>query len=196
MAFNKSQNIYAETTFVCPSYWMAEGYTDKGRKSYSYQNSVLPAVHESDMTAYFGPAAPYQGPDLLRAMMSMSSHKRLSTTHLLWNSAMWGNFVTTDNPSLSAAIANGSASSDPLAANAATDWPPFTIYAPYQLNVNQSGGTLYELPPFVLLPLENTTVYVEPGLRNNFTLSNAYTWEAGRGYRCDFWRSVAAIVPE
>ena len=64
------QNIYAETTFVCPSYWMAQGYTDNGRKSYKYQNSVLPAVHASDMTAYLGPAAPYQGVDLERASMS------------------------------------------------------------------------------------------------------------------------------
>lgn len=42
----------------------------------------------------------------------------------------------------------------------------------------------------------NATEYEGSGLRNNFTLVNAYTWEAGRGYRCDFWRSVAALVPE
>lgn len=42
----------------------------------------------------------------------------------------------------------------------------------------------------------NSSIYVEPGLKNNFTLVNAYTWEGGRGYRCDFWRSVGAVVPE
>lgn len=69
MAANVTQNVYGETTFVCPSYWMAEGYTGKGRKAYKYQNSVLPAVHASDTTAYVGPAAPYQGPDFVRATM-------------------------------------------------------------------------------------------------------------------------------
>jgi len=38
--------------------------------------------------------------------------------------------------------------------------------------------------------------YRDPGLTNNFTLVNAYAWERGRGYRCDFRRSVAGIVPE
>jgi hypothetical protein len=42
----------------------------------------------------------------------------------------------------------------------------------------------------------NETEYRDPGLTNNFTLVNAYTWEGGRGYRCDFWRSMAGIVPE
>lgn len=31
---------------------------------------------------------------------------------------------------------------------------------------------------------------------NDFSLVNAYTWEGGRGVRCDFWRSMAGIVPE
>lgn len=43
---------------------------------------------------------------------------------------------------------------------------------------------------------QNVTAFTEPGLRNDFTLVNAYEWEAGRGYRCDFWRSVGALVPE
>jgi hypothetical protein len=41
----------------------------------------------------------------------------------------------------------------------------------------------------------NTTYFTGPGLMNNFTLVNAYTWEDGRGMRCDFWRSVADIIP-
>lgn len=65
------QNIYAETTFVCPSYWMAEAYSDKGRSSYKYQYSVLPAVHGSDVTAYFTPEVAYQGPDFALAFQSM-----------------------------------------------------------------------------------------------------------------------------
>lgn len=47
----RANNIYGETTFVCPSYWMAEAYTDRGRASYKYQFSVPPALHGSDTSA-------------------------------------------------------------------------------------------------------------------------------------------------
>jgi len=36
----RAYDIYAETTFVCPSYWLAEAFSDKGRKSFKYQYSV------------------------------------------------------------------------------------------------------------------------------------------------------------
>jgi hypothetical protein len=58
------------------------------------------------------------------------------------------------------------------------------------MNLNQTGGTL--------VPQNSTvanTYLTGPSLMNNFTLANAYTWEAGRGARCDFWRSVAPIIP-
>ncbi|KAK8196504.1 hypothetical protein M8818_006669 [Zalaria obscura] len=173
----RANNIYAETTFVCPSYWMAEAFTDKGRSSYKYQYSVPAAQHGADVTGYFGPAAPTQGPDFVHAFMNI-----------------WGNFITGSNPSISAQIANGVSSNDSSAANPATDWPAFAIYAPYQLNLNQTGGVEFSTQLFAGVP--NVTEYMGPGLMNNFTLANAYTWEAGRGYRCDFWRSVAALVPE
>jgi carboxylesterase type B len=46
----RADNIYAETTFVCPSYWMAEAYSDRGRTSFKYQFSVPPALHGSDVS--------------------------------------------------------------------------------------------------------------------------------------------------
>lgn len=66
----RADNIYAETTFVCPSYWLAEAYSDKGRTSYKYQYSVPAAQHGADLTSYFGPAAADQGHDLESAIMS------------------------------------------------------------------------------------------------------------------------------
>jgi len=172
----RADNIYAETTFVCPSYWMAEAYTDHGRTSYKYQYSVAAATHGTDVSAYFGPAARTQGPDLEAAFMQIV-----------------GNFVTTNNPSVSAAVANGAGSSNPQAPNPASDWPPFTVYAPYQIDLNQTGGsTAFSTSGFGV----NYTQLAGPGMMNAFSLVNAYTWEAGRGFRCDFWRSVAAIVPE
>ena len=42
----------------------------------------------------------------------------------------------------------------------------------------------------------NITEYGSPGLQNNITLVDAWNWEAGRGVRCEFWRSMGGIVPE
>src|SRR5271168_3583985 len=56
--------------------------------------------------------------------------------------AIWGNFITTNNPSISAQIANSTSSnaSSSGTSNPASDWPPFAIYAPYQINLNETGG--------------------------------------------------------
>lgn len=103
--------------------------------------------------------------------------------------AIWGKFITTGNPSIPAAIANGAAAEMSTeateATNPATLWPAFTIHAPIQLNLNEtecvsattqsSNGDEDET---------DETGHVERGPRNDFSLVNAYTWEGGRGYRC------------
>ena len=58
--------------------------------------------------------------------------------------------------------------------------------------MNQTGGSTVSVPYDGLNITEQTGV----GAVNDFTLVNAYTWEGGRGVRCDFWRSVGGIVPE
>ena len=66
--------------------------------------------------------------------------------------------------------------------------------------MNQTGGKLVTDPKaFPLVSygeVLNSTYYVDPGLELDFSLVNAYAWEEGRGYRCDFWRSIGSIVPE
>ena len=173
------KNIYAELTFVCPSYWMAEAYSSQGRTAYKYQFSALPGTHASDLHAYFGPlgGVPYLSTDIQRAFMMI-----------------WGNFITQENPSISSAVAAGSSANTTAGDNAATRWPAFSISEPYQLNLNQTGGTPAVGTMGVYSPV-NTTFFVGPGLMNSFSLANAYTWEDGRGVRCDFWRSVADDVP-
>jgi hypothetical protein len=134
---------------------------------------------------------------------------------------IWGNFITTNNPSISTEVANG-ASSNSTSANDASDWTPYSAYEPYQLNLNQvspfyiandhsilailpmsiilvyltsiqTGGTPI---PFTISIGLNLTVNGNPGHQNDISLVNAWTWEGGRGYRCEFWRSVGPIVPE
>ena len=155
---------------------MAEAYSDNGRTSYKYQYSVSIALHGTDVSGYFGPAALNQGSDFERSFMSI-----------------WGNFITTSNPSITNEIANGASSNMSSAPNPASSWPPFSIYAPYQINLNETGGTPRSIE---ITAGVNITEQGSPGLMNNFTLVNAYTWEGGRGMRCDFWRSMAALVPE
>ncbi|PCG95645.1 Carboxylesterase, type B [Penicillium occitanis (nom. inval.)] len=51
-------NLYAETTFDCPAYWMAEGFNMKDGQSYKYQVSIINSLHGEDETVYldtFGP---------------------------------------------------------------------------------------------------------------------------------------------
>lgn len=154
---------------------MAEAYSDSGRTSYKYQYSVPIAVHGSDLTAYFGPPTPNQSPDFVKAAMQI-----------------WGNFITSDNPSILSNVANGGLSNK-TNVNPASSWPPFTIYSPYQMDLNVTGGTPFA---FSLSYIDaNLTEPGEPDLSNSITLVNAYTWEGGRGYRCDMWRGLGAIVP-
>jgi carboxylesterase type B len=56
----RANNIYAEATFICPSYWLNTAYSTK--TSFHYQYSVPFGSHAEDVTAYFGPAALNQPP--------------------------------------------------------------------------------------------------------------------------------------
>ena len=94
---------------------------------------------------------------------------------------IWGNFITTNNPSIPASIANGANLNESVQGNAIEEWPRFEVYAPYQIDLNQTGGTEVEVP-FGMT--RNITVMGGPTARNNITLVNAYTWEGGRG---TFW---------
>ena len=89
-------------------------------------------------------------------------------------------------------IANGPNSTTKT--NPATNWPPWSLAKPYQINLNESGGTAFEAE--ALFIDVDITEFGGRGLGNGFELVEAYTWEGGRGARCDFWRRVGAIVPE
>ncbi|PVI00985.1 alpha/beta-hydrolase [Periconia macrospinosa] len=178
----RANNIYAETTFVCPSYWLAESYSSSGTGSgYKYQFSVVNAVHGADTAAVFNnPPGPNRGPDFVRAF----SH-------------IWGNFIIHNNPSISSEIANG-AQSNNASASALENWPRFTAGDKKMVNLNQTGGEL--VPTAVLdayfMPTLNVSTYQGEGLRNDLRVVDAGAWEGGRGARCEFWKSVAERVPE
>lgn len=165
---------------MCPSYWIAEAYNARGRTGYKYQYSVPIALHGVDLSVYFGPAPETVGPDLVLAIQRI-----------------WGNFITTGNPSISASVASGSKSNG-TGQSGLEDWPVFAMWDPIMANINQTGGSPQSMNLFnstggVLA--QNVTVYLGPGLINDIALVDAYSWEGGCGKRCDFWMSVAGIVP-
>ncbi|KAF2651659.1 alpha/beta-hydrolase [Lophiostoma macrostomum CBS 122681] len=93
--------------------------------------------------------------------------------------SIWGNFIKRGNPSI--------ASESALA-----HWPEWVAGDRSKLvNLNETGGVPYEMPSL----WGNVTQYTEPGLENDFSIANAYTWEGGRGARCEFWKSVASKIP-
>ena len=104
--------------------------------------------------------------------------------------AIWGNFVTKDNPSIPNEIANG-VSTNSTASNPASNFLPWIQGAsPIQLNLNVTGGTAYHKNESGV----QITQYRQPGLKNDFKLVDAGLWEGGRGARCRVWQKLAEKI--
>ncbi|CAK7231569.1 hypothetical protein SCUCBS95973_007960 [Sporothrix curviconia] len=166
------QNIYAEASVVCPSYWLADAFSRGSRKAYHYQYSVPFAAHGADLTAYWGPPTPNQGPDLVQSFREIIA-----------------SFVTTGTPPTALPAGNSTA--------AVVDWPPWTSSkggGHAMVSLNQTGGTPYTTRS----PTGVGTVvqYAGPEQQNRFTVEDADSWEGGRGARCDFWQKLGQKVPE
>ncbi|KAF1969281.1 carboxylesterase type B [Bimuria novae-zelandiae CBS 107.79] len=175
----RAQAIYGDSTFVCPSCWLAEAYNANGRTRYKYQYSIPITLHGADLAAYYGPAGDTVGPDLMFAFQRI-----------------WCNFITTGNPSISSDIAVG-ASANGTSEPELENWPFYALWDPKMVNLNQTGGSPVSLDLSKLVGLDqNVTVYEGSGFRNDISLVDGYEWEGGRGMRCDFWLSVSKIVPE
>lgn len=171
-------NIYSEMTFTCPSYWLAEAFSENNKQSWKYQYSVTPAYHGADLTAYFSANATTPTKAFISAF-----------------SKMWGNFIIKNTPIISIAAASGNATNAtvPRGKDGNIDWPTYSATAPIQMNLNTTGGTV---STFHVMPDLSFFLRSDPGVTNDFRLVNADTWEGDRGTRCRFWRSVAPRVPE
>ncbi|KAJ4369665.1 hypothetical protein N0V83_005427 [Neocucurbitaria cava] len=153
----RANDIYAEATFVCPSYWINDAYTSSTRSSYHYQYSIPFASHQDDVPALFGPAQPNQ------PAAFTSVFRRI-----------WGEFIKYDASTVAQA--------------AMTKWTSGT--GAQMGNLNTTGGT-----PYQTVTQFGATVTQFSNSQPAFSLVNAYTWEGGRGKRCEFWRSIAPKVP-
>lgn len=171
--FQQTANlIYGESTFICPSYWLADAYTTYRDGGYKLQTSTPVALHGLDDLAVFGNRPlPNYGSDYIRGVQRI-----------------WGNFIKTGNPS-------GTSIVDTFLG--LDRWPRYSFSNPEMFNLNQTGETLETVNKTLNAALQyvNATWYVGTGLRNDFTIVDANAWEGGRAARCDFWRSIAARVP-
>ncbi|KAH8841002.1 hypothetical protein MCOR27_002742 [Pyricularia oryzae] len=172
----RAYNIYAEATFVCPAYWLADAFSSgSGRESYRYQFSTPCATHGRDNAAVYGPDHPSHSPEFRLAFRRI-----------------FGNFILKGNPSIATSVASGASSSSPDAFNNAIKWPRWNVGYQPMLNLNQTGGAPYSAEVYGA----TVTEFTGPTLRNAFNLVDAYSWEGGRGKRCKFWQTLNPVIPQ
>ncbi len=82
-----ANNLYAETTFVCPAYWLGQAYADRGRKAWRYQFSVPNALHGTDIPPLMTDPAVTRG-------------TKEDTVFRTAFQTMWANFIVGGDPTL------------------------------------------------------------------------------------------------
>ncbi|KAJ4412033.1 hypothetical protein N0V82_008912 [Gnomoniopsis sp. IMI 355080] len=138
----RANNLYAETTFVCPSYWLANAFSSKdvqvsesntNKKAWKYQFSVPPSEHGADLNAY----QVFNREALGLGTMTEAARKAIQLA--------WGRFVIYGIPSLPQSLvdslvetANGTAIGDELYAITTANWTEWSraTGGPRMLNVN------------------------------------------------------------
>ena len=192
----RANNLYAETTFVCPSYWLAQAFS-----GLSTSSSYSGGSSEGQMKAYkyqFSVPAAQHGADLYGEGLILPLFPDISFEFTYAMQRIWGNFIRFNDPSISAKTANpdGPAVSATMSNQTYTGtFPRFGVDNKYKmLNLNETGGV--EFSAQVVGGVPNATEYEEPGLKNDITVQDAETWEGGRGGRCAFWAEYGPKVPE
>ncbi|KAM0185445.1 hypothetical protein ACHAPC_005040 [Botrytis cinerea] len=187
----RANNLYAETTFVCPSYWLASAYS----QAWKYEFSVPPSQHGGDLNAYYAVNREYIGFGTLSPGFRTAVQK------------IWGRFIIYDDPTLPSdvvtsiiTLGNGTQTGDNISAAGAGVWPQWKTdgYDAYQmLKLNMTGGQPTEISWTTGDGLSfNITESTGSGLEADLAIVDAYDWEGGRGARCDFWADIGSEVPE
>ncbi|KAI1336476.1 carboxylesterase [Xylariaceae sp. FL0016] len=186
-----ANNLYAETTFVCPSYWLADAYShdDECEGSWKYQYSVPPSQHGADVTP----------------LITVLDTAATGTDAVFVEAyrEIWGNFIVKGDPTLSTAQTSSPDGGDVSAAATGT-WPKWggEPGADALLNLNMTGG----MPVTQTQTLDGKTIvltsYVEstnssyPPLEAVFNLAEGWSWEGGRGQRCQLWAELGKWAME
>ncbi|KAL5121492.1 hypothetical protein ACEQ8H_000564 [Pleosporales sp. CAS-2024a] len=180
-------NVFAEYAFDCPSYWAASAFGT----SWKYQFSAPPAYHGYDLQALWSSSSSSGGAQKTPGASIKHAFR-----------AIWGNFITRNDPAMSlqdalggGAAPNNSSVTVPTDARGMLQWPVWTRDddAPhYLLDLNATGGTQSRVAAGPYLRYD---VYSDPGVSNVIGLADADAWEGGRGARCAFWHALGGKVP-
>ncbi|KAI0407572.1 carboxylesterase [Xylaria palmicola] len=174
-------NLYAETTFVCPSYWLADAFSSgRGRSSWKYQFSVPPSSHAADLSPLTA------DPKTLGTGLDEVFRTAFQQT--------WGNFIVSGDPALSAAQVS-TADRGNITASSAGHWPQWDgrPRGDFMLNLNMTGGKPVVSQIQVGGKTIDLTSYVPstdgsyPELEAAFNVVSGWSWEGGRGKRCQLW---------
>ncbi|KAM7196238.1 lipase 2 [Naviculisporaceae sp. PSN 640] len=175
-----ANNLYAETTFVCPAYWLADAYSSPKKTSWRYQFSIPNAFHGADLAPIF------EDPAIETA--------RMDTTFRKGFQSIWAQFITTGDPTLTPVIiGSGSGNASvALAAAAREKWLPWGQSSRWNTKP-KFGGKIpkpwNETVRFDLLNLNVTTV-AEGKVRAQWNVYDGSKFEGGRGARCDLWAEL------
>ncbi|KAI0439332.1 carboxylesterase [Xylaria telfairii] len=176
-----ANNLYAETTFVCPSYWLADAFgSAKGKRSWKYQFSVPISIHGADVSPLLdNPNIPGTGMDkVFRTVFQQ----------------IWGNFVVRGDPTLTTAQVDAAGLGNITAAGTG-NWPQWggQPEKDYLLNLNMTGGIPVNTPTPIGDKILDLTSYIPstnssyPQLEAALNLAPGWSWEGGRGSRCQLW---------
>lgn len=135
----RANNLYAETTFVCPSYWLADAFSgrasdnDSTKRAWKYQYSVPPSEHGADLDAY-------QASNREALGLGTTTEAARKTIQLAW-----GRFIIYGEPTVPRALVdslsettNITTTGDGMEAITTGNWPEWSRSeaAPRMLNVN------------------------------------------------------------
>ncbi|RYC64715.1 hypothetical protein CHU98_g1509 [Xylaria longipes] len=178
-----ANNLYAETTFVCPSYWLADafgGAKGKRKGSWKYQFSVPISSHGADVTPLF------DDPNVQGTGMDKVFRTAFQQT--------WGNFIINGDPTLNTAQVD-TAEQGNITAASTGNWLQWggRPERDYLLNLNMTGGMPVDTQNQVGDKALDLTSYIPstdgsyPELEASFNLASGWSWEGGRGNRCQLW---------
>ncbi|KAK3934071.1 lipase 2 [Diplogelasinospora grovesii] len=171
-----ANNLYAETTFVCPAYWLADAYSGNGlglggRSAWRYQYSIPNAFHGKDLGPLLGnPADTDNQDEVFRRSFQQ----------------IWGRFIINGDPTLPESPVVGG---DNVAAAGGQFWQP---WGGLQGRGGGGGGGRGGSENKMLdLNVTNAAPY-----RANWTVVDGNSWEGGRAQRCALWASIGGDVAE
>lgn len=160
---------------------MADAFSGtRGKRSWKYQYSVPISGHGADIEPIFDDPQT-QGTGLDEVFRTAFQQT-------------WGNFIVSGDPTLSLVQADAAGQGN-IAAASTGKWLPWggRPTGDSLLNINMTGGMPVVTQRSVGMKTISLTSYLPstdgsyPALKASFNLASGWSWEGGRGKRCQLW---------